>query len=123
MSGITARITPGSVLLCNESFASTNEREGSEIARQIVRALLGAGVRVLYVTHLYELARGFHAEPGTSALFLRAGREPGGRRTFRLLPGEPLPTSHGQDVYGEVFGALAGAAPSPPPAAPDAEPG
>ena len=118
MSGITARITPGSVLLCNESFASTNEREGSEIARQIVRALRGAGVRVLYVTHLYDLARSLYAEAGTSAVFLRAGREPGGRRTFRLLPGEPLPTSHGQDVYAEVFGALAGAAPSAPPAAP-----
>ena len=31
MSDIAARITPGCLLLCNESFASTNEREGSEI--------------------------------------------------------------------------------------------
>jgi MutS domain V len=122
MSGITAHITPGSVLLCNESFASTNEREGSEIARQIVRALRGAGIRVFFVTHLYDLARGLHAEPGPGALFLRAERQPGGRRTFRLIPGEPLPTSHGQDVYAEVFGTLAGAVPSPPPAAPGGDP-
>jgi DNA mismatch repair ATPase MutS len=113
MSDIAARITPGSMLLCNESFASTNEREGSEIARQIVRAMRGAGIRVFFVTHLYDLARGCYAEPGASALFLRAERQPDGRRTFRLAVGEPLPTSHGQDVYADVFGAHAGAAPPP----------
>jgi DNA mismatch repair ATPase MutS len=103
MSDISTHITPGSLLLCNESFASTNEREGSQIARQIVRAMLGAGIRVFYVTHLYDLARGFYAEPGTAAVFLRAERESGGRRTFRLAEAEPLPTSHGKDVYQAVF--------------------
>jgi hypothetical protein len=34
MSEIADQITPHSILLCNESFASTNEREGSEIAGQ-----------------------------------------------------------------------------------------
>ena len=117
MNEIAAHITPGSVLLCNESFASTNEREGSEIARQIIRAMRGAGIRVFCVTHLYDLARGFYDEPGPRALFLRAERLPDGRRTFRLTEGEPLPTSHGQDVYADVFDASAGAAPSQPPAA------
>ena len=111
MSDIAAHITPGSMLLCNESFASTNEREGSEIARQIIRAMRGAGIRVFFVTHLYDLARGCYAEPGPSRLFLRAERQPDGRRTFRLAVGEPLPTSHGQDVYADIFGAPAGAAP------------
>jgi hypothetical protein len=37
-------------------------------------------------------------------LFLRAERRPDGHRTFRLLPGEPLPTSYGEDLYQEVFG-------------------
>jgi hypothetical protein len=36
-------IAPGGLLLCNESFASTNEREGSEIARQVIRALTEGG--------------------------------------------------------------------------------
>jgi len=84
-----------------------------EIARQIIRAMRGAGIRVFFVTHLYDLARGCYAEPGPSALFLRAERQPGGRRTFRLTVGEPLPTSHGQDVYADVFRTPAGAAPSP----------
>ena len=47
MSAIIDNITPHSIVLFNESFASTNEREGSEIARQIVRALLERGVKVL----------------------------------------------------------------------------
>jgi hypothetical protein len=42
--------------------------------------------------------------------FLRAERQPGGRRTFRLAQGEPLPTSHGKDVYDRVFGRPDGAA-------------
>jgi hypothetical protein len=110
MNGIAGQITGGGLLLCNESFASTNEREGSEIARQIIRALTEAGIRVVFVTHLYDLAQGsFAANTGTS-LFLRAERQPDGRRTFRLLPGEPLPTSHGQDLYRQVFGAPGGRA-------------
>ncbi len=40
MSDIVDTITSRSLLLCNESFAATNEREGSEIARQIVSALV-----------------------------------------------------------------------------------
>jgi len=104
MSGIADQITAGSLLLCNESFASTNEREGSEIARQVIHALTEAGIRVAFVTHLYDLAKRSHAENAGTALFLRAERRPDGQRTFRLLEGEPLPTSYGQDLYQQVFG-------------------
>jgi len=31
-------------------------REGSEIARQVIRALTQAGIRIIFVTHLYDLA-------------------------------------------------------------------
>jgi hypothetical protein len=105
MSRIADAIGPGCLLLCNESFAATNEREGSEIARQAVRALLEAGVTVFFVTHLYDLAHGFHEQRLETALFLRAERLPDGRRTFRLVAGEPLPTSHGEDSYRRIFGA------------------
>lgn len=56
MSEIVDRITPNSIILFNESFASTNEKEGSEIARQIVSALVEKGIKVFFVTHLYEFA-------------------------------------------------------------------
>jgi hypothetical protein len=104
MSAITSQIRPGCLLLGNESFASTNEREGSEIARQVIRALTEAGVRIVFVTHMYDLAGRYYAEHDPGTLFLRAERRPDGHRTFRLMPGEPLPTSYGEDLYREVFG-------------------
>jgi hypothetical protein len=104
MSAIVAELKPGSMLLCNESFASTNEREGSEIARQVVKAMTAGGVKVLFVTHMFELAKGLWDEHLPEALFLRAERLDDGRRTFRLLEGEPLPTSFGRDSYQAVFG-------------------
>lgn len=103
MSSIVDEMNPASMVLLNESFASTNEREGSEIARQIVSAFLETGVKVLYVTHLYDLAHGFHLAGLNEALFLRAERLENGVRTFRLLEGEPLPTSYGQDLYQRIF--------------------
>ncbi len=45
-SEIVDQITPDAVVLFNESFASTNEREGSEIARQITSALLERRVKI-----------------------------------------------------------------------------
>jgi DNA mismatch repair ATPase MutS len=104
MSDIVEHIVPNSILLFNESFAATNEREGSEIATQIVRALLEKGMKVFYVTHLYEFARGFFNDKDRVAIFLRAERETDGTRTFKLAEGEPLQTSYGQDQYNRVFG-------------------
>ena len=103
MSGIVDALTPDSLLLFNESFAATNEREGSEIARQIVRALLETRVKIFFVTHLYEFAHAFWEDKMDSALFLRAERRADGQRTFKLPPGEPLETSFGADLYREIF--------------------
>jgi hypothetical protein len=103
MSGIVDAVTPDSLLLFNESFAATNEIEGSEIAGQIVHALLNACVKVFFVTHLYEFAYSVWEEENDGALFLRAERQAGGQRTFKLLPGEPLQTSFGVDLYEEIF--------------------
>jgi hypothetical protein len=106
MSEITDAITPGGLLLCNESFASTNEREGSHIARNIIQAMLDSGVSVFFVTHFYDLARRLYADERHDALFLRADRQADGGRTYLLAEGEPLPTGHARDVYERVFGAL-----------------
>ncbi len=103
MSDIADHLLPNSMLLFNESFAATNEREGSEIATQIVRALLEKGMTVFYVTHLYEFAHGLFDERNDSAIFLRAERRADGTRSFRLVEGEPLQTSYGEDLYKKVF--------------------
>ena len=104
MSDIVDNITSSSMVLFNESFAATNEREGSEIARQIVCALLEKGIKMFFVTHLYALAHGFAGERMENAMFLRAERQADGRRTFKLVKGEPLQTSFGEDLYNMIFG-------------------
>jgi len=103
MSGIVDALTGNSMVLFNESFGATNEHEGSEIAWGILNALLESRVRVFFVTHLYELARRFCQKGSPSVLFLRAQRQPDGKRTFKLLEGVPLPTSYGMDLYREIF--------------------
>ena len=105
MSEIVDRLKSNSILLFNESFASTNEREGSEIARQIVKALLEKHVKIFFVTHLYHFAHGVFDQKLDGAIFLRAERRPDGTRPFKLIQGEPLQTSHGEDLYNRIFGA------------------
>jgi DNA mismatch repair ATPase MutS len=103
MSAIAEDIVPDAMMLFNESFASTNEREGSEIARQVTRALLDRRIVIYFVTHLYTFAHGLLERGRADALFLRAERLDDGTRTFRLIEGEPLETSYGLDLYNEVF--------------------
>ena len=103
MNAIVDALTPNALILFNKSFAATNEREGSEIARQIVSALLERSHKVVFVSHQYAFTHGFHERRLATALFLRADRQSDGRRTFKLIEGEPLSTSFGEDVYRKVF--------------------
>lgn len=91
------------MVLFNESFSATNEREGSAIGRDIFRALTESGVRVLFVTHLYDLAHSLFEMTLPDVLFLQADRRPDGRRTFRMVRGEPPRTSYGEDLYARIF--------------------
>ncbi len=103
MNTIVDALAPNALILFNESFAATNEREGSEIARQIVSALLEHSHKIVFVSHQYAFTHGFYEGQLATALFLRADRQADGRRTFKLVEGEPLSTSFGEDVYREVF--------------------
>ena len=103
MSGIADQIHRGALVLFNKSFAATHEREGSEIARQIVSALRQNDVTVFFVSHMYEFARSFLDDP--QALFLRADRGEDGARSFCLREAKPLPKSFGIDLYQRIFGA------------------
>ena len=106
MSVIAGQITPGCLMLFNESFAGTNEREGSEIACQIVRALLDAQIKVFYVTHRFGFADRFRRQHAPTTLFLRAERQPDGSRNYKLTVKDPLPTSFGEDLYYRLGGWL-----------------
>ena len=104
LGAIVGRLEADDLLLLNESFSSTNEAEGSELARQVVGALCERRVRVVFVTHFYAFARALAGEGRDDTLFLRPERLADGERTFRILPGEPLSTSFADDVYRRVFG-------------------
>jgi hypothetical protein len=104
LSAMVGHFRPDAMVLFNESFASTNELEGSEIARQTVEALLDRRLKVFFVTHLYTFAHEQYRRAAEDALFLRAERLADGRRTFHIVPGEPLETGFGADLYQEVFG-------------------
>ena len=103
MNEIVNNIKANSMILFNESFAATNEREGSEIARQIIYALMEKHIKVFFVTHLYEFAHNFYDKNTEIAIFLRAERKPDGRRTFKIIEGKPLETSYGEDLYKSIF--------------------
>ena len=103
MSEIVDHLTSGSLLLFNESFAATNEREGSEIAWQITTGLLEKGIKIFFVTHQYEFAHCLHDQNMENAIFLLAERKADGTRTFKLVEGKPLQTSYGEDLYRRIF--------------------
>jgi len=103
MNDIVNHLTPNSIMLFNESFAATNEREGSEIARQIVNALLEKQIQVFFVTHLYDFANSIYVRKLPNVISLRAERQNDTSRTFRLIEAEPLKTSYGEDLYNKIF--------------------
>ena len=103
MSRIVDWISPHGLVLFNESFAATNEREGSEIAYQILRALMESGIKIYFVTHMYELANTLQKHHADQVLFLRAERKEDGTRTFKMVAGMPLETSYADDVFVGVF--------------------
>ena len=103
MSQLVDRLRPNAVVLLDESFSSTNEIEGSQVARDIVDSLVTAGIRVCYVTHLYQLSHGLAERHDPRHLFLRAPRDPDGLHPYRLVPAEPESTSYAVDQFRQVF--------------------
>ena len=69
--------------------------------------MVDGGIGVVLVTHLFDLADTLRRGRSGNAVFLRAERLPDGRRTFRLGPGDPQPTSNGADLSDNVFGEVA----------------
>lgn len=99
MAGMVRAASPGCLFLLNESFASTTEKEGSHIAREILHAFYDKEISVIMVTHLFQLAKDLYNKKPAKTTFLVAERKEDGRRTFRMLPGKPEYTSYGMDLF------------------------
>jgi hypothetical protein len=103
MSEIVDHLSPNDLVLFNESFAATNEREGADIASEIIESLLDRNIKVYFVTHSFELAHRWYVGSARPAKFLRAGRREDGSRPFKIIEGAPESTSHGEDLYDRIF--------------------
>jgi hypothetical protein len=68
---------------------------------------------VFFVTHRFGFAEHFHRQQADSTLFLRAERQPDGRRDYKLAVKDPLPTSFGEDLYYRIGGWLEETEPCP----------
>jgi hypothetical protein len=101
MKMIVEMINHGDIVLMNESFSSTNEQEGSEIASHIIKALVNNGIGIFVVTHFYKLSNMLLSDRNLVSLV--AQRLDDGKRTFKIVEGSPLETSFGKDIYNQVF--------------------
>lgn len=104
ISRILSDVTPKSLLLLNESFATTTEREGSKIAEDVVGALYENRTKIIMVTHLFEFTRAMYEKKPEKGRFLSAERLADGTRTFKILEKEPERTSYGLDLYKDIIG-------------------
>ena len=108
MDKIVSQLDQASMLLLNESFATTTEKEGSAIAYDIIKALKEERIRLLTVTHLTSFAQRIYEEMGEGkdpeAAFYSAQRLEDGSRTFKILPHAPQQTSFGLELFEEVLG-------------------
>jgi hypothetical protein len=106
LGAIFERATRRSLVLMNESLSSTSPAESFYLARDVVRAFRALGARVIYSTHLHELAAAaddINAHtPGDSAVASLVSQvvheEGGARRTYRIAAAPPAGSSFARDI-------------------------
>ncbi len=111
MNQIIEHLGEHSLVLLNESFATTTEKEGSVIAYDIIQALIEAGVKILTVTHLLSFAQKIYGQieekqqkgGETKVEFFSAQRMEDGKRTFKMIQHAPELTSFGLDLYEDLI--------------------
>ena len=101
--------TPFSLVLLNETYASTNAVDGLYLAKDLVRILKHKNVPAIYNTHLHELARStdeMNEWDGNSDVVSLTMEMVDNNNTFRVLRAKPDTTSHARNValkYGVTY--------------------
>ena len=104
---IFKRATRHSLILLNESLASTSPGESVYLAQDISRILRRMGTRAIFATHLHELAAAVpqlnaEADGDSGVVSLVASRlrdgEDGEQRSYRILPGPPMGRSYAREI-------------------------
>ena len=110
MSEIFASATRYSLLLLNESLATTNVAEGLYIAKDVVKSMRYLGVRSVFNTHMHELARSVtdinETVLGDSKVESMVTGVENGKRSFKIFIAPPQGVSYAKDIalkYGVTF--------------------
>lgn len=99
-----------SLLLLNESLATTNVAEGLYIANDVVKSMRYLGVRAIFNTHMHELARNIEqinsTVDGDSRVESMVTGVENGHRSFKVFIAPPQGVSYAKDIaikYGVTF--------------------
>ena len=109
LSAIFKTATRRSLLLLNESLATTSIEEGLFIARDVVKAMRYLGCSAVFNTHMHDLARGLdemNANEGDSRVESLVTGVHDGHRSFKVAITPPQGTSYAKDIalrYGVTF--------------------
>ncbi len=102
--------TDESLLLFNESLATTNVSEGLYIAKDVVKSMRYFGTRTIFNTHMHELARNLDIlnteTEGTSRVESLITGVDHGVRSFKVSIAPPQGVSYARDIaikYGVTF--------------------
>jgi DNA mismatch repair ATPase MutS len=107
LSQIFAQATRHSLILLNESLASTTPGESVYIAQDIVRILRRMGTRAIFATHLHDLAADVDELNANTAgdsliISLVASRTDEGddesQRSYKIAPSRPLGRSYAREI-------------------------
>lgn len=109
LSEIFKLATKNSILLLNESLATTSVAEGLFIAKDVVKAMRYLGCRCIFNTHMHDLARSLdelNGIEGDSRVESLVTGVHDGQRSFKVAIIPPQGTSYAKDIalkYGVTF--------------------
>lgn len=112
LSEIFSVATNKSILLFNESLATTSFAEGLYIAKDVVRALRYLGARTIFNTHMHELAMELDTMNSLEGDMKVASLITGiheGKRSYKVFLAPPEGVSYAKDIaekYGVTFNQL-----------------
>lgn len=115
LSEIFTSATKGSLMLLNESLATTNVSEGLYIAKDVIKAMRYLGVRCVFNTHMHDLARNLDeinsSTEGKSKIESMVTGVENGKRSFKIFIAPPQGVSYAKDIaekYGVTFESIKG---------------
>ncbi len=110
LAEIFATATSKSLILLNESLATTNVTEGIYIATDVIKAMRYLGVRCIFNTHMHELAANVGnmntAVDGNSKIESMVTGVENRERSFKVFINPPQGLSYAKDIaekYGVTF--------------------